>query len=54
MKRKILSFTVAKPKTRDRFGLFTEDSPFKAKIVDSKERYKRQPKHRNKPEGDLS
>ena len=48
MKKQILSFVIEKPKVRAHYALFCENTPFKPKVVDSKDRYKRQQKHRNK------
>ena len=45
----IISFKVAKPKTRAHYALFCEDTPFKPKVVPSKMKYVRRPKHKNKP-----
>lgn len=44
----IISFKVAKPKTRAHYALFCEDTPFKPKVVESKIKFKRRPKHKNR------
>jgi hypothetical protein len=45
MKTQILSFTLEKPKHRAHRVLFQEDTPFKPKVVNRKDTYKRKPKH---------
>ena len=50
MKRKILSFTVEQPKHRAHKVLFSNNTPFKPKVVQSKVSYKRNTKHRIKNE----
>jgi hypothetical protein len=35
-------------KTRAHLVLFCKDTPFKQKVVESKTKYRRQPKHRNR------
>jgi len=51
MKKELLKFTVEQPKHRAHRVLFCEDTPFKPKVVESKKnKYNRQPKHRNKNE----
>jgi hypothetical protein len=48
MKKHLLSFKVEKPKHRAHFMLFCEDTPFKPKVVASRVKYKRKPKHPGK------
>jgi hypothetical protein len=45
--KKILSFTVEKPKSRNHYMLFCENTPFTPKVEKNKKKeYKRKPKHR--------
>jgi hypothetical protein len=37
-------------KTRAHYVLFAEDSPFKPKVVESKIKYQRRPKHKGRPD----
>jgi len=37
-----------KPKHREHYVLFAQNTPFKQKRVESKVKYKRQPKHKGK------
>jgi hypothetical protein len=46
MKSHTFSFKVTKPKHRAHYVLFCEDTPFKPKVVASKTKFKRRPKHR--------
>ena len=46
MNKDVLSFNIPRVKRRDPLGLFVEDTPFKQKVVASKVKYKRQPKHK--------
>lgn len=48
MKKQILSFTIEQPKHRAHRVLFQEDTPFKPKVVNRKDTYKRKPKHVNR------
>ena len=48
MKRKTISFTIEQPKHRAHKVLFCSNTPFKPKVVDSKQRYRRKGKHPNK------
>ena len=51
MKRKILSFTIEQPKHRAHKVLFSSNTPFKPKVVQSKKgEYTRKPKHPNRTE----
>ena len=50
MKKEHLTFTVKALKTRAHYVLFCNNTPFKPKTVENKLQYKRQPKHKNKPE----
>lgn len=43
-------FRAPRIKRRDPLGLFTEDTPFKQKIVKRKDQFQRRPKHRNRPD----
>ena len=45
MKREIISFKIEKPKHRVHRVLFTDNTPFKPKVVKSKVSYQRKPKH---------
>jgi hypothetical protein len=45
MKTQFLSFTIPQPKVRAHRVLFQEDTPFKPKVVESKLKFKRRPKH---------
>lgn len=45
MNRQTISFKVTKPKQRVHYMLFSEDTPFKPKVVNRKDTYKRKPKH---------
>ena len=48
MKRKILSFIVEQPKHRAHRVLFSDNTPFKPKVVQSKVQYRRKDKHPNR------
>jgi hypothetical protein len=50
MKKQIISFTIAQPKTRAHRVLFQNNTPFKPKVVEDKTLYKRKPKHRKSEE----
>ena len=46
MKKQTLSFKIEKPKARVHFMLFSEDTPFKPKVVAPKNKYQRKQKHK--------
>jgi len=48
MKIDTKSHKFQRPNSRQHFLLFSEDSPFKPKVVKRKDGYKRTPKHKNK------
>ena len=50
MKKELLSFTVKLPKHRAHRVLFSNDTPFKPKVVKSKMDYQRKPKHPHRSE----
>jgi hypothetical protein len=51
MKQKILSFIVEQPKHRAHKVLFSSNTPYKPKVVQSKKgQYVRKPKHLNRTE----
>jgi hypothetical protein len=45
MERKIVKFKVPAVKHRAHYVLFADDSPFKPKVVQCKNQYRRKPKH---------
>ena len=47
MKKEVIQFKIATPKTRAHYVLYG-DTPFRPKKVESKLRYKRKAKHPNK------
>jgi hypothetical protein len=51
MKRQILSFKIEQPKHRVHRVLFSDNTPFKPKVVQSKVQYRRKDKHTNRTEG---
>lgn len=48
MKKDVLTIKLGRPKTRTHGVLFTKDTPFKPKQVESKKAYTRKPKHANR------
>jgi hypothetical protein len=46
MAKQIISFSIPRSKTRAHRVLFAENTPFKPKVVELKNKYQRQPKHR--------
>ena len=46
MAKQIISFSIPRSKTRAHRVLFAENTPFKSKVVELKNKYQRQPKHR--------
>lgn len=43
----MMKIKITPPKRRNHRVLFLSDSPFKPKVVERKDLYKRKPKHRN-------
>jgi hypothetical protein len=50
MKRQILSFKIEQPKHRVHRVLFSDNTPFKPKVVQSKVQYRRKDKHPSRTE----
>ncbi len=50
MKRQILSFKIEQPKHRVHRVLFSDNTPFKPKVVQAKVQYRRKDKHPNRTE----
>lgn len=47
MKKQFFPYKLQRPNSRVHFMLFSNNSPFKQKVVERKDLYKRKPKHKN-------